>query len=247
MKQIMEISNVSKDYGEDEIVVHALRNVSLTISAGEFAVMAGPSGSGKSTLLNILGGLDRPTSGTVRIEGKDLSTLSSGDLSALRRDRIGFVFQSYNLLPVLTALENAEYVLMLQGIGPKERRARVLEILREVGLSGLEDRFPKQLSGGQQQRVAIARALAANPAIILADEPTANVDSKTAGSLLDLMQRLNQDRGVTFLFSTHDGHVMSRAKRMIWLKDGSISYDGPPSGLPPEGEEHEGRETSQAT
>ena len=225
MNEIIKLEKLKKDYGEREVVTHALRGVNLTLKAGEFSAMAGPSGSGKSTLLNIIGGLDRPTSGSVRIENNDLSRLSKTQLSRMRRDRIGFIFQAYNLIPVLTVLENAEYVLMLQGIPVKERRERVLSLLKEVGLEGMEHRFPRELSGGQQQRVAIARAIATEPALVLADEPTANVDSKTAAGLLDLMSKLNEDKGTTFFFSTHDHAVMKRARRLLLLTDGQISHD----------------------
>jgi putative ABC transport system ATP-binding protein len=201
--------------------------VDLELLSGDFVGMAGPSGSGKTTLLNIIGGLDRPTTGRVEIDGRDLSSLSRTQMSRLRRDRIGFVFQSYNLIPVLTAMENAEYILMLQGKPEKERRERVLQVLIDVGLEGMENRFPRELSGGQQQRVAIARAIAAEPALVLADEPTANVDSSTGASLLDLMTFLNKEKGVTFLFTTHDPAVMSRASRLLLLKDGELVHDGP--------------------
>ena len=223
MSIIVETNRITRDFGEGEVAVHALRGVDLVIRAGEFTAMAGPSGSGKSTLLNIIGGLDRPTSGNVNIEGTDLSALSRTELSRLRRDRIGFVFQHYNLVPVMTALENAEYILMLQGLSRSEREERVRAVLKEVGLEGLENRFPNELSGGQQQRVAIARAVAAEPALVLADEPTANVDSKTATSLLDLMVQLNEERGVTFLFSSHDPKVMERSRRLLILEDGLIA------------------------
>lgn len=223
MSIIVETNRITRDFGEGEVAVHALRGVDLVIQAGEFTAMAGPSGSGKSTLLNIIGGLDRPTSGNVNIEGTDLSALSRTELSRLRRDRIGFVFQNYNLVPVMTALENAEYILMLQGLSRSEREERVRAVLKEVGLEGLENRFPNELSGGQQQRVAIARAVAAEPALVLADEPTANVDSKTAASLLDLMVQLNEERGVTFLFSSHDPKVMERSRRLLILEDGLIA------------------------
>jgi len=174
----------------------------------------------------MIGGLDRPTSGLVRVEGRDITRLSSSELSRLRRERIGFIFQSYNLIPVLTAFENAEYVLMLQGVGTGQRRKRVLQLLEEVGLEGLENRFPRELSGGQQQRVAIARAIVSEPALVLADEPTANVDSKTGQALLDLMRRLNEEKGVTFLFSTHDPAVMKQARRLLILKDGRLDHEG---------------------
>ena len=228
MASIVTLKSVSKDFGQGDVIVHALRGVDLTIESGDFTVMAGPSGSGKTTLLNIIGGLDRPTAGEVDIEGRPLDSFSLAALSRLRRDRIGFIFQSYNLIPVFTAMENAEYVLMLQGVSMTERRSRVQAILREVGLEGMENRFPRELSGGQQQRVAIARAIAAEPALVLADEPTANVDSKTAAGLLDLMSRLNEELGATFLFSTHDRAVMKRAKQLIWLRDGQVAYHGAP-------------------
>ena len=225
MVKIVEVKSVTKDFGGDGIITRALRGVDLDLMAGEFTSMAGPSGSGKTTLLNIIGGLDRPTSGTVNIEGKEIHQLSAGQLSRLRRDRIGVIFQSYNLIPVLTAYENAEYVLMIQNVEKEERRERVLRVLKEVGLEGLGHRFPRELSGGQQQRVAIARAIAPEPALILADEPTANVDSETAGSLMDLLRRLNEEKGMTFLFSTHDQAVMRRAGRLIRLHDGCIIED----------------------
>jgi putative ABC transport system ATP-binding protein len=229
MEPIVRLREVTKDYGQGDVVVHALRGVTLNIEAGDFMAMAGPSGSGKSTLLNIIGGLDKPTSGEVQVEGRSIVDLSISELSRLRRDRIGFIFQSYNLVPVLTAFENAEYVLMLQGADIDERREKVNKLLNEVGLEGMENRFPRELSGGQQQRVAIARAIASNPALVLADEPTANVDSKTAAGLLDLMRRLNEERNVTFLFSTHDEKVMRHAKKLLWLVDGQIADDDPPN------------------
>ncbi len=227
-QHIIKVADVVKTYRLGEVDVQALLGVSLEIGRGEFAALAGPSGSGKSTLLNLVSGLDRPTSGNVWVDGQDTSRMNDTQLSQLRRDRIGFVFQSYNLIPVLTALENAEYILMLQGKPPKERRERVMELLKVVGLEGRENRFPREMSGGQQQRVAIARAIASEPALVLADEPTANVDSRTGAALLDLMQKLHEERGVTFLFSTHDPAVMKRAERLIYLKDGLISYDGHP-------------------
>jgi putative ABC transport system ATP-binding protein len=225
---IVRLEGVSKVYGEGDVAVHALRGIDLTLARGDFAAMAGPSGSGKSTLLNLIGALDRPTSGTVEVDGRDLGHLSLAELSRLRRDRIGFVFQSFNLVPVLTALENAEYVLMLQGVAARERRDRVRALFAEVGLDGLERRFPHELSGGQQQRVAIARAIVAEPALVLADEPTANVDSDTGAALLDLMHGLHEEKRITFLFSTHDRAVMRRAERLIRLRDGRIVGDGPP-------------------
>jgi putative ABC transport system ATP-binding protein len=228
MEAIVRLRGVTKVYGEGEVAVHALRGVDLVLARGDFAAMAGPSGSGKTTLLNIIGGLDRATSGTVEVDGHDLGRLSATAVSRLRRDRIGFVFQANNLIPVLTALENAEYVLMLQGVAARVRRERVRAVLADVGLDGLEQRYPRELSGGQQQRVAIARAIAPEPALVLADEPTANVDSVTAGALLDLMHDLHERKCVTFLFSTHDRAVMTRAERLLLLRDGRIAADGSP-------------------
>ena len=222
---IVELENVTKVYHQGAVDVFALRGLSMRIEKGEFSALSGPSGSGKTTALNMIGALDLPTEGRVRLEGKDLASLSRRDLSRIRRDRIGFVFQAYNLIPVLTAFENAETVLRLQGVDPEERRERVTALMADVGLEGMEDRLPSALSGGQQQRVAIARAIASNPAIVLADEPTANVDSETAEHLLDIMQQLNRTRGVTFLFSTHDPRVMNRADRIIRIVDGRVEGD----------------------
>jgi putative ABC transport system ATP-binding protein len=223
---IVNVSTLSKVYGQDEVSVRALDQVSFTLAKGDFVAVAGPSGSGKSTLLNILGGLDAPSGGQVAVDGVELGSLSRAALSRVRLRKIGFVFQSYNLLPVLTAYENAEYVLLLQGVPAQERRARVMALLERVGLGGLEHRFPRQLSGGQQQRVAVARSIVAEPALVLADEPTANLDSKSGESLIDLMVELNQEKRITFLFSTHDPHVMSHARRILRLTDGRIAFDG---------------------
>jgi putative ABC transport system ATP-binding protein len=222
---VVELKDVTRTYRQGDVDVNALRGVTLTINKGEFTAVCGPSGSGKTTILNIIGALDLVSSGKVSVEGHDLSTLSRRELSIIRRDRIGFVFQAYNLIPVLTAYENAEIVMSLQGIAADERRNRVMDLLSEVGLEGMEHRKPHQLSGGQQQRIAIARAIAANPAVILADEPTANVDSDTADKLLDIMEELNRNRGVTFIFSTHDPKVMDRARRIIRLVDGRVVID----------------------
>jgi len=222
---VVVMDHVSKQYRQGSTEVPALRDVSFTIERGDFAALCGPSGSGKTTALNLIGALDRPTSGTIRVEGRELGKLSRGQLSVLRRDRIGFVFQAYNLVPVLTAYENAEIVLALQGAAAAERQKTVMHVLDEVGLGGMERRRPDALSGGQQQRVAIARAVASQPAIILADEPTANVDSETAEKLLDLMETLNRDKGATFLFSTHDPRVMARARRLLTMVDGRIAKD----------------------
>jgi putative ABC transport system ATP-binding protein len=222
---IVRLHEVVKTYRQGKVDVHAVNNVSLEIRRGDFAVLCGPSGSGKTSILNLIGGLDVPTSGTIRVNDIDLSTLDNTELSRVRKERIGFVFQAYNLIPVMTAYENAEFVLNLQGVSEMECRERVMQTLKAVGLEGLEHRRPDEMSGGQQQRVAIARAIVTNPAIVLADEPTANVDSHTAESLLDLMQQLNREQGITFLFSTHDQHVMDRASRTITLHDGQIESD----------------------
>jgi len=224
-QSIVRLEDATKVYQQGKVEVRAVDGMSLSIGKGDFAALCGPSGSGKTTVLNLIGGLDVPTNGRVLLENQDLATLTRSQVSAIRRDRLGFVFQVYNLIPVLTAYENAEFVLKLQGVSESECRERVMGILREVGLEGLENRRPDEMSGGQQQRVAIARAIVTRPAIVLADEPTANVDSATADALLDLMQRLNQDYGGTFLFSTHDHRVMDRARRLIRLRDGKIETD----------------------
>ncbi len=222
---VVELTDVTKVYHQGDQRVEALRGLTMAVASGEFTAISGPSGSGKTTALNLIGALDTPTSGTVRLEGADLGTLSRQELSHLRRDRIGFVFQAYNLLPILSAYENAEIVMAVQGVAEEERRPRVMELLARVGLEGMEDRRPSELSGGQQQRVAIARAIAAGPAVVLADEPTANVDSTTADALLEMMESLNREQQVTFLFSTHDPRVMARARRLVRLVDGRIEKD----------------------
>jgi putative ABC transport system ATP-binding protein len=219
---IVELRDVTKTYRQGAVEVDALRGMDLSVESGEFTALCGPSGSGKTTALNLIGALDEPTSGTVIVDGHVLGDMSRRELSRLRRDRIGFVFQAYNLIPVLSAYENAEVVLALQGVDIETRQTRVMALLAEVGLEGMENRRPDELSGGQQQRVAIARALAADPAIILADEPTANIDSQTADKLLQLMVDLNESRGVTFLFSTHDPKVMDRARRIVRIVDGCV-------------------------
>jgi putative ABC transport system ATP-binding protein len=228
---LVEIREVVKSYGEGAAQVHALRGVSLTIEPGEFTVISGPSGSGKSTLLNLIGCLDTPTGGNVLLEGTDVSSLSGPALAAVRARRIGFIFQSFNLIPVLTARENVELALQLAGdVGP-DRRKRAEDALAGVGLGGLLNRRPNQLSGGQQQRVAVARALVKKPALIIADEPTANLDSRIGKQILDLMREMNEKMGVTFLFSTHDPHVMERARRVITLTDGTVTEDVHGEGL----------------
>ena len=224
-REIASLHEVVKNYGEGKVVTKALRGISLKILEGDFSVMMGPSGCGKSTLLNIIGGLDRATSGDVKFNDQDFNTLSNKALSMIRRQHIGFVFQNFNLLPVLNAYENAEYVLMLQGVSPAKRREKVMHLFQEMGMDGLENRYPRELSGGQQQRVAIARAVATEPQLVLADEITANVDSKTAQSLLELMVALNKNNNTTFLFSTHDPSVIKFAKKIIILKDGIINSE----------------------
>ncbi len=222
---LVRLKDVERHYEDGAHTVRALDGVSLTIAPGEFLAVAGPSGSGKTTLLNLVGGLDQPTGGSVSVEGQMLADLSRTRLSELRRDRLGFVFQAYNLIPVLSAVENVEYVLTLRGRPAAERRARSLAVLDAVGLGGMGDRRPGELSGGQQQRVAVARAIVGEPALVLADEPTANLDSATGEALLDLMAKLNEERGATFLFSTHDPAVMQRAHRLVSLRDGRVERD----------------------
>ncbi|MBW2456727.1 MAG: ABC transporter ATP-binding protein [Deltaproteobacteria bacterium] len=222
---LISVKKASKTYKQGMIEVAALSEVDLDVQEGDFAVLAGPSGSGKTTLLNLIGALDTPTSGSIELEGKALSSLSGGKLAELRLRRFGFVFQAYNLIPVLSAYENAEYVLLLQGMPGPKRKKKVEGMLAAVGLEGLGHRRPSELSGGQQQRVAIARAIVAEPALMLADEPTANLDSKTGADLTELMRKLNRDRGVTFVISAHDPKVIERADRVIKLEDGRITSD----------------------
>ncbi|MFQ6046278.1 MAG: ABC transporter ATP-binding protein [Gemmatimonadales bacterium] len=214
-----------KIFEQDGIAVEAVRDVTMRIDPGEFVVLAGPSGSGKTTLLNLFGGLTRPTRGQILVDGRDLSEMSERDLARLRLERIGFVFQAYNLLPVLTALENAEFPLLLRGVSVEERRRRVTELFGRIGMSGLEDRYPRKLSGGQQQRIAVARAVVGDPALVLADEPTANLDTATSEALLDVMVRLNEELGTTFVFATHDSRLIERARRVVRLVDGAIDSD----------------------
>lgn len=222
---VIVTESVIKVYDADGIPVNALNGVDLTIQSGEFTAIVGPSGSGKTTFLNIISGLDAPTEGKVWLSGKVLSEMGGNELSDFRRDNIGFIFQAYNLIPVLTVEENVEYIMLLAGVPKTERHDRVVAMLETVGLKDVEDRLPTQLSGGQQQRVAIARAMVSEPAIILADEPTANLDSKTGADLLEMMRRLNDETGMTFIFSTHDPMVMESAKRLITLRDGKVDTD----------------------
>jgi len=223
--EIVSLTNVMKNYGNGEVITKALQGIDLKINQGDFSVMMGPSGCGKSTMLNIIGGLDKATSGEVKFDGKDFNSLTNKELSIIRRNQIGFVFQNYNLLPVLTAYENAEYVLMLQEMPISQRKEKVMHFFKEMGLDGLENRFPRELSGGQQQRVAIARAVVSDPLLVLADEITANVDSETAQSLLLLIEKLNKINKTTFLISTHDPEVIKFAKKVIVLKDGRIDKE----------------------
>ncbi|MEY3368925.1 MAG: hypothetical protein RI973_2080 [Bacteroidota bacterium] len=222
---VIDIHDITKIYNPDTVPVQAVSNVHLHIRRGEFAALVGPSGSGKTTLLNIIGGLDTPTGGLVLINGTNITSLSANRLIDFRLHNIGFVFQSFNLIPVLTARENVEFILLLQGIPKTKREERVRELMSAVGLSDKMDSRPAQLSGGQQQRVAVARALASRPQFVLADEPTANLDSASAANLLDIMARLNQEEQMTFIFSTHDARVIERARRVITLVDGRIASD----------------------
>ena len=222
---VIASKNVSKHFGEGEAQVHALREVDLDINIGDFAAIVGPSGSGKTTLLNILCGLDEVSSGDIQVSGRSLQDMSGSELAKFRREHIGLVFQAYNLIPVLTVMENIEYVMMLQNVPVVERKERVERFLTDVGLGGKGNRFPVELSGGQQQRVAIARAMVSHPDIILADEPTANLDSETGVLLLDMMRKFNEEFQMTFVFSTHDPQIMERAKRMVTLTDGHIVSD----------------------
>jgi putative ABC transport system ATP-binding protein len=225
MTAILECHQLIKDYHQGETIVHALRGVELQVERGEFVSISGPSGSGKSTLLHIIGSLEQPSGGEVILDGVSLAKESREQLADLRLQRIGFVFQAYNLIPVLSAAENIEFILQLQGVDANTRHARSTELLQAVGLDGLGERRPGQLSGGQQQRVAVARALASNPAIVLADEPTANLDSKNSDELLAMMSRLNQDANVTIVVATHDPKVIGHTRRHIVLTDGRIDTD----------------------
>jgi putative ABC transport system ATP-binding protein len=222
---IIEVKDLHRTYKQGKLEVHALRGIDLKIEPGEFTVLMGPSGSGKTTLLNQIGGLDEPDSGSVLVEGKELAGMRKGTLAKLRLNRIGFVFQAYNLIPVLSAYENAEFVLLMQGASKAERQQRVMQVLKDVGLEGMEHRRPNELSGGQQQRVAVARAIAGEPALVLADEPTANLDSATGYELIDTMRKLNEEKGITFVFATHDPKVMDRARRIVTLVDGKVAKE----------------------
>ena len=223
--KVISTKNIKKTYNPDTIPVKALKGVDLEIEQGEFTAIVGPSGSGKTTLLNIIGGLDRPTDGTIQVGGEDISKLSDNQLIDFRKNNIGFVFQSYNLIPVLTAKENVEFVMLLQNRSKEERDNRAEELLKAVGLSEKMNKRPSELSGGQQQRVAVARALASKPTFILTDEPTAKLYSKSTANLLDIMAELNKEENITFVFSTHDQRVIDRARRVVTLVDGTIASD----------------------
>lgn len=222
---IVECSDIKKTYEQGQVEVQALRGISLSIIKGGFVALAGPSGSGKTTVLNIIGGLDSADSGRVMVDGNVLDEMNQSQLANLRLHNIGFVFQAYNLIPVLSALENVEYVMLLQGVPVADRRQRAKTILDDVGLEDKYDRRPAELSGGQQQRVAVARAIVSSPSIVLADEPTANLDSKTGQGLLELMQEMNEKKKVTFIFSTHDHMVMDYARRLVKIRDGRVVDD----------------------
>lgn len=222
---IVECRDINKTYQQGKIEVPALKGVSLSIDKGGFVALAGPSGSGKTTLLNIIGSLDQPDSGSVSVDGNTFEKMTQSQLALLRLHKVGFVFQSYNLIPVLSAVENVEFVMLLQGVQAAQRRDRAKAILDDVGLEGRYDRRPAELSGGQQQRVAVARAIVSNPSIVLADEPTANLDSKTGNGLLKMMKKMNEEKKVTFIFSTHDNMVMDYARRLVLIRDGRIVDD----------------------
>lgn len=219
---VVECRNVSRTYDDDTVPVHALQGVDFQLGAGEWVSLAGPSGSGKSTLLHVIGGLDQPTDGSVVVDGVEVTTLTAAELSDLRLNKIGFVFQAYNLIPVLSALENVEFILQLQGVDRAERRSRSQQALQSMGIADLENRRPGEMSGGQQQRVAIARAIVTEPVLLLADEPSANLDTSTTRELLEVLQSLNRERGVTILTATHDPMVMGYTTRQVNLRDGSV-------------------------
>lgn len=223
--EIIKTENLDKIYQDNGVPVQALKNVNFTVNKGDFTVLAGPSGSGKTTLLNLIGALDSPTAGKIFFEGNDISNKKPKELSSLRLNKLGFIFQAYNLIPVLTAIENIEFSMMLSGIPEKIRRERALQVMRELGIDELADKRPNEMSGGQQQRVAVARAIVNNPKVVLADEPTANLDSKTGAVLLDIMERMNREKNITFVFSSHDPQVIERGKRLILLHDGMIDSE----------------------
>jgi putative ABC transport system ATP-binding protein len=220
--EIIRTESLEKVYSENGVPVHALRGIDLVVNKGDFLVIAGPSGSGKTTLLNLIGGLDTPTRGAVYFEREDLSRKSDAELSTMRLHKLGFVFQAYNLIPVLTARENIEFTMVLMGVPERQRTQRVLDLMRDLGIDELAEKRPHEMSGGQQQRVAVARAIITDPSVVLADEPTANLDSTTGASLLDLMERMNREKNITFIFSSHDPQVIQRGRRLFLLRDGKI-------------------------
>jgi putative ABC transport system ATP-binding protein len=222
---IVECTDIKKTYHQGKVAIQALRGVNLSIARGGFMAIAGPSGSGKTTILNIIGGLDSMDTGSVVVDGNALDEMNQSQLARLRLNKIGFVFQAYNLIPVLSAIENVEYIMLLQGVPTAQRRDLARSILNDVGLEGTYDRRPAELSGGQQQRVAVARAIVSNPSIVLADEPTANLDSKTGKGLLEMMNEMNEKKNVTFIFSTHDQMVMDYARRLVKIRDGLVVDD----------------------
>lgn len=223
--ELIRTERLEKVYGDHSVPVPALRGITMSIDEGEFLAIAGPSGSGKTTLLNIVGALDQPTGGRALIAGEDLAAKDRRELAALRLNRIGFIFQAYNLIPVLTAMENIEFKLMLLGMPQADRRRAAQSLMDELGIGSLAQKRPQEMSGGQQQRVAVARAIVNQPALVLADEPTANLDSVTAGSLMDLMESMNRQKNITFIFSSHDRLVLERARRVLKLRDGQIEGD----------------------
>lgn len=223
--EVIRTAGLEKVYEDNAVPVHALRGIDLTINKGDFVVIAGPSGSGKTTLLNIIGALDMPTRGSVYLENEDLSRKTKNELASFRLHKIGFVFQAYNLIPVLSALENVEFTMMLLGISEKKRKEKAFAIMKELGIEELAHKRPNEMSGGEQQRAAVARAIVTNPSIVLADEPTANLDSDTGGALLDLMEQMNMEKNITFVFSSHDHQVIERAKRLVILRDGTIAKE----------------------
>jgi putative ABC transport system ATP-binding protein len=222
---ILTAKKLEKIYSENGVPVHALKGIDLEIKEGEYMVIAGPSGSGKTTLLNALGTLDMPTKGIVEISGEDVSKKNQKELSELRLKQFGFIFQAFNLIPVLTALENVEFPMMLRGIPQKDRHEKAGSILADLGIEELKNKRPNQMSGGQQQRVAVARSIVNDPIIVLADEPTANLDTKTGAMLLDMMEKMNEEKNITFVFSSHDKQIMERGKRIVFLRDGKIESD----------------------
>lgn len=222
---IIRTENVEKIYSENGLPVHAIRGISMAVNKGDFLVIAGPSGSGKTTLLNLIGALDTPTSGAIFFEEEDISGKTRSELSALRLHKLGFIFQAYNLIPVMSALENIEFTMMLMGVPEGERKRRAIETMRELGIDELADKRPNEMSGGQQQRVAVARSIVTNPSVVLADEPTANLDSVTSGVLLDLMEQMNKEKNITFIFSSHDPQVIERGRRLLVLRDGKVESD----------------------